>query len=129
MQAEHQDVPPIEVELRPARAPRYAALVTLRGEHDLATSGRIAEALSRIAGTILVDLSDCEFIDSTVIRTLLRTSAELTREGYRLDLVLGPHPSVRRIVEVIGLSRLLVTYDQFPTDAEVDSAERHLGRA
>src|SRR3954453_21902111 len=45
------------------------AIVTLRGEHDLATRAEINAALARAGGEadVLVDLSDCSFIDSSVI--------------------------------------------------------------
>lgn len=49
-------------------------VLELAGEHDLSTAPRIAAAFDRITETgttVVVDLSEASFIDSTVIRTLL----------------------------------------------------------
>jgi hypothetical protein len=41
MEDEPVDVPPIEVELEPERAPAFAAIVRLRGEYDMATAPKV----------------------------------------------------------------------------------------
>jgi anti-anti-sigma factor len=106
---------PIRVELHPAHADGYVALVSLCGEHDLATSGAIHAALAPIDGNVLVDLSECEFIDSSVIGELLEKYEDLRRKGHRLDLLVPPdRSSVRRIVDVIGLGTLLTVHDSLP---------------
>jgi anti-anti-sigma factor len=107
---------PIQVELQPERADGYVAVVSLCGEHDLATSGAIRTALAPLDGDVLVDLTDCEFIDSSVISELLEKYEDLRREGHRLELVV-PHgrTTVRRIVDVIGLGTLLTLHDSMPS--------------
>ena len=67
-----------------------AAVVTLGGEHDVASRDAIAEAFG-VAATgrdLLVDLSDCSFIDSTIIKLLLRTMRSLEDRDGRLELVI-----------------------------------------
>jgi anti-sigma B factor antagonist len=105
----------IEIELRPVRALGYAALVSLAGEHDLATSDELVAALAPLAGNVLVDLSTCEFIDSTVIGAVIAKSADLARDGHRLELVVPPaNRIVTRVVDVVGLRALVTVYEQVP---------------
>jgi hypothetical protein len=44
------------------------ALVSVHGEHDLSTTPELTQALEQAAAhsNVLVDLSDCSFMDSTV---------------------------------------------------------------
>jgi anti-anti-sigma factor len=104
-----------DVELAPESTPGYAATVLLRNEHDLATLEGIESVLAPILGNVLVDLSECEFMDSTVISVLLKKSSELDREGYRIELVVPPaNENVTRIVEVVGLRSLLTVHAEQP---------------
>jgi anti-anti-sigma factor len=116
------DQPPsqdVEVEVRPARAPQYAAIVSLRGEHDLATAPELRDALSPVFGDVLVDLSECTFVDSTVIGALIAASQELQREGHTLALVVPPeNADVARTLEIVRIGDLLSIHPQLPgTDA------------
>jgi anti-anti-sigma factor len=111
------DPPPqdVEVEVRPARAPHYAAIVSLRGEHDLATAPVIRDALSPVFGDVLVDLSECTFVDSTVIGALIAASQELQREGHTLALVVPPeNADVARTLEIVRIGELLQVHPQVP---------------
>lgn len=105
----------VDVELRPHAWPRFAALVTLHGEHDLSTSERVRRALDPLYGDVLVDLSDCSFIDSTVIGALLGKHQELEREAHRLDLIVPVENRViARTVSIVGLDALLVVHGSSP---------------
>lgn len=105
----------IEVEIRPGRAPQYAAIVSLRGEHDLASSGALRDALGPIFGDVLVDLSDCSFVDSSVIRALIAASQELDREGHKLALVVPPaNANITRTLEIVRIGDLLRIYPDIP---------------
>jgi anti-anti-sigma factor len=82
----------------------YAAVVALRGEHDVATREAVRVALGTLHGVVLVDLADCEFIDSTIIETLLANAQRLAAEGHRLEIVLPPPRSVvARALELINI--------------------------
>jgi anti-anti-sigma factor len=101
----------IEVDLNRADAPTFAAAVRLCGEHDLATGQGIREALEPIHGDVLVDLSACEFIDSSVIVMLLAAHYAARREGRRLELLLPAENSkVTRTLEVSGARQLLTVH-------------------
>jgi anti-anti-sigma factor len=98
----------IEVDLRPADAPTFAAAIRLCGDHDLATEAELRKALTPIDGDVLVDLSACDFIDSTVIGVLIAESRARTREGHRLELLVpAANRIVTRTLEVSGVARLV----------------------
>jgi anti-anti-sigma factor len=108
-------LPAIEVERGPAHAPGYAAIVRLRGEHDLDSSVAIREALDSIDGDVLIDLSGCGFMDSSVIGMLLRRFQERTRRGQRLELVVPPENRIiARTIEIASLRELLTVHDRAP---------------
>jgi anti-anti-sigma factor len=107
--------PAIDVELRPARAPRFAALVTLRGEHDLATTEQLREALRPLLGDVLVDLSECTFVDSTTIGSLIVAAQELGREGHELSLVVPPaNEHIARTLEIVRIGDVVRVVPQLP---------------
>jgi anti-sigma B factor antagonist len=86
------------------------AIVTLYGEHDLSTRDELADELERhvrAGESLVVDLSHVEFIDSTVIHTLLRTYALSRDRGTSLTLQLGTAPIVGGVLDVTGVSTLL----------------------
>ena len=92
---------------------RELALVSVSGELDLYTSGclqaRIEEADTVGPGTVLVDLSEISFIDSSALEVLVRESKRLESRGHSLVLVTND-PRTRRILEVTGLDRVLRAY-------------------
>lgn len=102
----------VDVELRPLGAPRFAALISCRGEHDLATGPTISEALAAIHGNVLLDLSGCTFIDSTVIGILLRDAQQRTREGHTLELVVPrENRTIARTLVLVGAVHTLAIHD------------------
>lgn len=120
------DVPPrpgVELTFHHPVAARHAAVLALRGEHDLSTTPEIAVALSRVTGDVLVDLSECTFIDSTVIGVLLRKAHEMTPAGSRLDLVVpATQVHVARTLEITGVDRLLTLHRQLPGEPSSGAA-------
>jgi anti-anti-sigma factor len=115
--------PPSRVEL--SSAARHVAVVALIGEHDLAGCETVRTALARAAiraPHVLVDLTACDFIDSTVISMLLHTETVVTRDGGRLVVALpGEHSSVTRMAELIKLAQRIPTYAS--VDAALSSLE------
>jgi anti-anti-sigma factor len=87
------------------------AIVALRGEHDLSTAPQIATALDggSTYSRMLVDLSQCDFIDSMVISALLRASNRMHTRGARFALVIpdGRHLAIRKIFELMSIERLV----------------------
>jgi anti-anti-sigma factor len=82
----------------------------LSGELDHATAPELREPLqSTIAGgttAVLVDLSDCGFIDSTGLSVLVHAHSQLVdgATGGRLEICC-PDAQVRRLLEITGIDR------------------------
>jgi anti-sigma B factor antagonist len=87
-----------------------ATIVCLAGEIDLYNAEAVLNALRKAcsgAGAVVVDLSDVDFADSTMIGVLLEARSRL--EGRPLKLV-GPPPQVVRVLEVCGVDGRLPIY-------------------
>ena len=97
----------IEVESNPPDEPGFAARVRLVGEHDLATREAVRVALASVGGNVLVDLTACPFIDSTMIGVLLESASARTRDGQRLELVFPPGGRIWRTLDITGVPRLV----------------------
>ena len=102
--------PNVEIEIHSAAA----CIVTLRGEHDPSTMGQIAGVLNVASAHrhVLVDLSECSFLDSTVVRTLL-LAAELAGErGGALEFVAAARSgnAVRRALEVMRVDAVVAVH-------------------
>ncbi len=107
--------PTVVVHYESGKAPAFAAVVVLQGEHDLDTCAALEEALEPIFGNVLLDLSDCRFIDSSVIGVIVSEALALHREGHRLELIVPPaNRQVTRVVDLLGLRELLVVHDGEP---------------
>ncbi|MDX6618612.1 MAG: hypothetical protein QOK36_998 [Gaiellales bacterium] len=101
---------PITIEVVSSRA----AVVTLGGDHDVASRNSLADAFS-VAGTgrdVLVDLTACTFIDSTIIKLLLQTMRQLEEQDTRFELVIDSDPRghVARVVELMGIADVIPTH-------------------
>ena len=82
--------------------------VAVRGELDLSTApeleGPLEEVLERDEGSILIDLSQCEFIDSTGIALIVRAWQRLdSGENGRALVICSGNEQVRRVLEITGL--------------------------
>ena len=95
-----------EVAVRPL--PKGGTLVRVSGELDLATAPDVEKTLSEadLASTLVFDLTECGFIDSTGVRVLLATAAKAGETGGKVSVV-APDPAVRRALEIAGLGAVL----------------------
>ena len=80
----------------------------MRGELDLSTApeleGPLDEALETDSGSVLIDLSNCEFIDSTGIALIVRAWQRLDGgENGRALVLCSQNDQVRRVLEITGL--------------------------
>jgi anti-anti-sigma factor len=101
---------PVTVEVVSAAA----AVVTLGGDHDVASRDAVADAF-RAAATgrdLLVDLSECTFVDSTIVKLLLQTMRALEEDGARMELVIDPDPHghVARVADLMGIADVIVVH-------------------
>jgi anti-anti-sigma factor len=90
-------------------------LVALAGELDISTAGEVDRELARIerqrSPTVIVDLRELTFIDSTGLRTILAADARCRQYGGRLVIVPGP-PAVHRVFSISLLDQRLEFIDQ-----------------
>jgi anti-anti-sigma factor len=86
------------------------ALISLGGEHDLASAPRLQETVDEALANcshLIVDISDAEFIDSSTIATFIRARERAEHGGSRFNLVLGTAAIVERALEVSGVIPVL----------------------
>jgi anti-anti-sigma factor len=87
-------------------------VIAIRGELDLSTAPGLEEPLNAAVdggrGAVLIDLSACEFIDSTGIALIVRAWQQLDGDGNdaggRLVLC-SANDQVRRVLDVSGLNQ------------------------
>jgi len=82
--------------------------IFVRGELDLSTApelkGPLEETLDGDGGSVLIDLSQCEFIDSTGIALIVRAWQRLDGGDSDRSLVIcSQNDQVRRVLEITGL--------------------------
>ena len=90
-------------------------VLTLRGEHDVATRPSLREELEagvKAGSNVVVDLSDVEFIDSTVIAALAYGSDQAAgHEEHSLAVVVSEGGVAGRLLTVTGLDQLLAAFE------------------
>ena len=82
--------------------------ISVRGELDLSTAPDLESPLEQVLesseGSVLIDLSQCEFIDSTGIALIVRAWQRLDGDADGRNLVLcSQNDQVRRVLEITGL--------------------------
>jgi anti-sigma B factor antagonist len=107
--------PPAAYSIADGDGPAGVSVIVLRGELDLAAApvlrARVDEAASGSA--LVIDLAETTFIDSAVLKELLRARAEMAAHDVRLVLSAVP-PPVRRLLDLTRTSEL---FDDAPDAA------------
>jgi anti-anti-sigma factor len=86
------------------------AIVTLRGDQDVGSKEALSEALESAGPqlNVIVDLTECTFVDSSVVSTLMTAGRDLEARGGTLSLVIPPKAaSVQRVAKLSGLADAL----------------------
>jgi anti-sigma B factor antagonist len=101
------------------------SVIAPEGELDIATLDdfrrALSEAASRPAGTLVVDLSDVSFIDSSGLGAMIETHHRLLRERRQLAVV-APRGTAAAVA--LGLTGLRSRLPIFETrDAAVDASK------
>jgi anti-anti-sigma factor len=82
--------------------------VAVFGELDLATVGKVEEALAKAIaapGEVVIDLRACGFVDSTGIAAIVKTALRLDEQNRRL-LVKGVKERVMRTLDLSGITAM-----------------------
>ena len=89
-------------------------LVVLAGEADVTNSGALRELLdaevAKEPRTLVIDLSELRFMDSSALHALLRVNRSLDRQGGVLALV-SPQAAVAKILRLTTADRLIPVFD------------------
>ena len=82
-------------------------VVHLVGDYDMSNAADLREALLEPADadTVIADLTDVRFMDSTSLRALIEVRARLGAEGRSIRLT-NPNTALRRLFEVVALDDL-----------------------
>jgi anti-sigma B factor antagonist len=80
----------------------HGSVLHIKGEIDLATAPQLRARLQTLGGTVVVDLSDVAFLDSTGIGVLVAARKRLSAAGGGLTLRY-PSDVVARTLEIVGL--------------------------
>ncbi|HEU5061923.1 MAG TPA: STAS domain-containing protein [Solirubrobacterales bacterium] len=99
---------PAPFEVRVGDLEHGVRTISVQGELDLSTApsleGPLDEALDSGEGSVLIDLSQCEFIDSTGIALIVRAWQRLdSGENGRALVICSQNDQVRRVLEITGL--------------------------
>jgi anti-anti-sigma factor len=107
--------------------------VKLKGEHDLSTAAELADRLDAIFATgtsLVIDLRDTDFIDSSILRVLLEADSMATASRCEHFALVADHDSqalrlfdlagVRRVFHIFGSAEEAFAHfdasDAVPTD-------------
>jgi anti-anti-sigma factor len=113
------DIPQFEISSGPG--PDDVYVVRVAGEvdmsHEKELHSELRAAVEADTNGIVVDLTECEFIDSSAIRALLLSREEKNRNpGSESLAVAASSDQILRILEVMGLDKVL------PVEPTVDQA-------
>jgi anti-sigma B factor antagonist len=97
-----------DLEVTVEELPKGGTLVRIRGELDLATTPEVEKVLSEVdlGAPLVIDLTECGFLDSSAVRVLLATARHADESGKGVSLV-APDPGVRRALEIAGLGTIV----------------------
>ena len=93
-------------DIRVERPTADAAVIEFTGEHDLAEADRIQslfESLVEQNAVVVADFSEAQFVDSSVLRTLVRAHLAAQSRGSSFRLQLGTATVVERAFELSGI--------------------------
>jgi len=94
----------LDFDLTVTRDPQGGSQLTLRGELDLATAGRLEQALASASAPVVLDLRGLTFMDSTGVRVLLEAAEDA--DG-RLSIIPPAAGDARLTIDETGIGAVL----------------------
>jgi len=105
---------------------RGAWVITIAGELDIATSPKVREILSEAARDrdrpLIIDLSRCDFVDSTGLATLLH-GAKPAQNGESNVAVVSVGGEVRKLLELTAIDKTIPVFESLDSAIEAVLAE------
>ena len=100
-------------------APNVPVVAVLPGEIDVTNSEQVYEQLVAVltpgVKTVIADMTSTVFCDSSGVHAIMHAYESAAARDVRMRLAVSPAASVRRVLELIGVGRLMPVY---PTLAE-----------
>lgn len=89
-------------------------VVSIAGELDTFTAPQLQQTLldafDNAPASVIVDLTECEFIDSAALRVLLG-ARERIDGGEPVELsIVTPNPTIRKVFEITGLEAIFAIH-------------------
>jgi anti-sigma B factor antagonist len=112
----------VSMHVEVTRRPTYV-VAHVQGEVDLATAPELREILSEFPpgqGTVIVDLTDVGFLDSSGLSVLVEVHQHLASNGQSELRLVVTRPTTRRLLEATGLLEV------FDVHSSLDDATRGL---
>ena len=102
-------------------------IVSVLGELDIFSAPQLEERLSEAvavgAPSLIVNLNQLDFIDSTGLSTLVRSSKRMEQLGVSFSLVCAPDRiEVQRVLEILGFDQVFTIHATL-TEAGCDEIE------
>lgn len=105
----------------PVERTRRYTRVQFPAEIDISNAGHTADQLLRLLNTgthiLILDLSGTGFIGSSGINVVIRTERRASVLDARLGVIVHPESHVRRIFDLVGLSRVVLMAPDLDTAA------------
>jgi anti-anti-sigma factor len=99
-----------------------ARAFVVRGEVDAAVGDDLVEAVGTCGeGPLLLDLSGVTFLDSSGIHALLRIAEAIGPD--RCVVLHGERPSVKRVLDLVGIDRAAPNIDRAHHDGAATTAK------
>jgi anti-sigma B factor antagonist len=98
-------------ELTLEELPEGGAVLRVKGELDLASTPDFEELLEGVdlGERLVVDLSECSFLDSSALRALISTITRARERGGTVSLV-ASEPGVARVLEIASVDSMAVVH-------------------
>ena len=107
-------------------------VLRLTGEHDLSNVSQLTAALDGACDSgrsVIVDLGECEFIDSTVMATLISARDRTLQDGGQFAVVAPDGSIIRTALTIAGVRSLLNVCDSLDQAVELVEAPPSLQAA
>jgi anti-anti-sigma factor len=101
-----------DVEVTREALPDGPVVVRVEGELDMATSGDFEEAVAEHESgeRLVIDLTECTFLDSSAVRVLVETARTIEQSGGKVSLV-ARDPGLLRVLEIAAVDTMLAVHD------------------
>lgn len=82
-----------------------ATVISVKGRLDTVTAPEFDKAVENVAGDIILDCAEMEYISSAGLRSFITLLKRAKATGHSLEIV-GLQPSIRPVFDMTGFSTL-----------------------